>query len=84
MSRPGVQDIRANGQTAHEILNDGAIPRDWESELRSGFPPRTFFSSLFRKGGLEFSPHIRQTADDTPVYGARTILATVGSVKYAG
>jgi hypothetical protein len=65
-------------------MNNRAIPRDQESEGKSVLSPRPIFSSQFRKGGLAFSPHIWQTADDTAVYGPRTILATVGSVKYAG
>ena len=65
-------------------MNDRTILRDQESEAKYALLSRPFLSRQFRQGGLSFSPHIRQTADDTAVYGPRTILATVGSVEYAG
>jgi hypothetical protein len=34
--------------------------------------------------GIRASPHIQRTADDTAIDGQRTIIATVGTVKYAG
>ena len=43
-----------------------------------GLPQRCFL------GGLAISPHIQRTADDTAIDGQRTIIATIGTVKYAG
>jgi hypothetical protein len=65
-------------------MNDRTIPRDQKAEAKCALSPRPFLSRQFRKGGLAFSPHIRQTSSATTVDDLRTILATVRSVKYAG
>ena len=43
-------------------MNDRTILRDQESEAKYALLSRPFLSRQFRKGGLAFSPHIRQTS----------------------
>ena len=43
-------------------MNDRTILRDQESEAKCALLSRPFLSRQFRKGGLAFSPHIRQTS----------------------
>ena len=79
----GGQGIRANGQTAPN-MNPSSSSLRIENRGQFWSFPSVVLSSPIRRGGLAFSPHIRQTAGDTTVDGPRTILATVGNMKYAG
>jgi hypothetical protein len=64
-------------------MNDRAIPRAQAFAAKYAHWRRPLLSSQYRKGGLAFSPHIRQTSSATTVDDRRTNLAMGRSAKYA-
>jgi hypothetical protein len=56
----GVQDIRANGQTALNMNQSSSSLRMGNRGQFCSFPSAVL-SSQIRRGGLAFSPHIRRT-----------------------
>jgi len=79
--------LRSGGKSKEEsgFLQRGALLKE-PVEADSRHPNETPQSryDIHWQVRQAFSPHIWQTTDDAAVYGPRTILATVGSVKYAG